>query len=195
MLNCVTSDNINSPGIQNACFTYACWQVKQQPSAQEYAAALSIHKPPFLGSNVWILWKCCVFIVITASCLHYDSVLDCVSDEENACHLLVEALSGLWVLLFVNDSHGQQDIVFPGGLLIYFLFSFSHHSSVLTSVNYGQQIYGMGKIKPNLQIIFRASRQVQWQSWLAVIEFLAAIYSVTRRCQLQGCQLRRVLIL
>lgn len=24
MLNCVTSDNINSPDIQNACFTYAC---------------------------------------------------------------------------------------------------------------------------------------------------------------------------
>jgi hypothetical protein len=99
-----------------------------------------------------------MLIVITVFCLHCDSA---PSEEEMAGRLLVDANSGPWVLLFVNDSHGQQDIVFPGGPLIYFLFSFSHYSSMLTSVNYGQQIYGMGKIKPNLQIIFRASRQVQ----------------------------------
>lgn len=185
---------------QGKCLLHECVLTGQTPTRYLEmcsSAGLQHSKGTLISSEVLFLSSenCYVLIVITASCLHYDSAPDCVSEQENACHLLVDAYSGLWVPLFVNDSRGQQDIVFPGGPLIYFLFSFSHYSSMLTSVNYGQQIYGTGKIKPNLQIIFRASRQVQWQSWLAVIEFLAAICSVTRRCQLQGCQLRRVLIL
>jgi hypothetical protein len=43
MLNCVTSDNINSQDSQKACFMNALWQVRHQPDTYKCAAAIHSH--------------------------------------------------------------------------------------------------------------------------------------------------------
>lgn len=168
MLSCVTSDNINSQDSRNACFMNAFdrsdtnliftnVQRQHMSITNSQEMLLFSWEDKFICSGKMLYINYHPFVLVCTVI----QLRNCIFQLQNICHLLVDKNSGPQVLLFVNDFQRQQDIVFPGGLLIYFLFSFSHYSSMVTSVNYGQEIYGMGKIKPNLQIISCASRQVQ----------------------------------
>lgn len=68
--------------------------------------------------------KCYILIIIPLllSALWFSSGIVLFSCKIFATCLWIKILARR-VLLFVNDSRRQQDIVFPGGLLIYFLFS------------------------------------------------------------------------
>lgn len=155
MLSCVTSDNINSQDSRNACFMNAFDRSDTNlifTNVQRQYVSITNSQEMLLFSwedKFYMLWKKCYILIIIPLLLSAVIQLrNCIIQLQNICHLLVDKNSGPQVLLFMKMTpEGNKTSFSQVGYSFTFCFPFSHYSSVVTSVNYGQEIYGIKEDK------------------------------------------------